>query len=159
MFGEVRMHAAVRPADLDMSADDLAAISVHGARLAVDMPGRGRSIEPVAIGHADSDKMEVARELRESYPVGLDDPEGLAAVMRGDIPHWILEETPDIVTVSDTDGRIQYLNGAGRAEARFATSDGAERGLAAVGGSPLRTSPATTPWSGCIVGGVPSDCG
>jgi PAS domain S-box-containing protein len=61
----------------------------------VDMPGRARSIEAVALGHVDPDKLGVARELRESYPVGLDDPDGLAAVMRGDIPHWIVEETPD----------------------------------------------------------------
>jgi len=61
----------------------------------VDMPGRGRSIEPVAIGHVDPQKIQVARELRERYPVGLDDPDGLAAVMRGDIPHWSVEETPD----------------------------------------------------------------
>src|SRR4051794_8986734 len=66
----------------------------------VDMPGRGRSIEPVAIGHADPEKMEVARELRERYPVDLDDPDGLAAVMRGDIPHWIVEETPDEALVA-----------------------------------------------------------
>src|SRR3954471_6106608 len=55
----------------------------------VDMPGGGgvarrgggRPTEPVAIGHVDPDRMEVARELRERYPVGLDDPDGLAAVM------------------------------------------------------------------------------
>jgi PAS domain S-box-containing protein len=66
----------------------------------VDMPGRGRSIEAVAIGHLDAEKLEVARELRERYPVGLDDPDGLAAVMRGDIPYWIVGETADEALVA-----------------------------------------------------------
>jgi anti-sigma regulatory factor (Ser/Thr protein kinase)/GAF domain-containing protein len=61
----------------------------------VDMPGRTGLIESVAIGHVDPDKVAIARELRERYPVRVDDPDGLAAVLRGDIPHFVVDETPD----------------------------------------------------------------
>jgi PAS domain S-box-containing protein len=61
----------------------------------VDMPGRGSVIEPVAIGHPDPEKIAIARELRDRYPVRMDEPEGLAAVMRGDAPYYVVDETPD----------------------------------------------------------------
>jgi hypothetical protein len=61
----------------------------------VDMAGRNGLIESVAIGHADPDKVAIARELRERYPVRVDGPDGLAAVLRGDIPHFVVHETSD----------------------------------------------------------------
>jgi PAS domain S-box-containing protein len=66
----------------------------------VDMPGRGRRIEPVVVGHVDPERVAVARELRERDPVRMDDREGLAAVIRGDVPHWIVDETPDAAVVA-----------------------------------------------------------
>ena len=61
----------------------------------VDMPGRRGVVEPVALGHVDPDKVEIARELRARYPVRMDEPVGLAAVLRGDVPHYVVDETPD----------------------------------------------------------------
>ena len=65
----------------------------------VDMPGRRGFIEAVAVGHVDPDKVRLARELRERYRVSMDEPEGLAAVLRGDIPHFVVDETPDAALV------------------------------------------------------------
>jgi serine phosphatase RsbU (regulator of sigma subunit) len=48
----------------------------------VDLPGRGGTIEPVAIAHREPARVELARELRERYPVRLDDETGLARVIR-----------------------------------------------------------------------------
>jgi PAS domain S-box-containing protein len=81
----------------------------------VDMPGRGRSIEVVAIGHVDPEKMAVARELRERYPVTLDDPDGLAAVMRGDMPHWLVPETPDeaLIAYAADDDHLELMRAVG----------------------------------------------
>jgi PAS domain S-box-containing protein len=61
----------------------------------VDMPGRGGTIEHVAVGHVDPAKVAVARELRKRYPVSMDEPYGLAAVLRGEVPHFLVDETPD----------------------------------------------------------------
>jgi PAS domain S-box-containing protein len=66
----------------------------------VDMPGRGGSIEPVAVGHVDPGKVEIARELRARYPVSMDEPHGLAAVLRGDVPHELVDETADEALVA-----------------------------------------------------------
>jgi PAS domain S-box-containing protein len=66
----------------------------------IDMPGRRGAIEHVAIGHVDPEKVEVARRLRERYPVPVDEPNGLAAVLRGDVPHWLVDETPDEALVA-----------------------------------------------------------
>src|SRR4051794_10397978 len=65
-----------------------------------DMPGRGGLIEPVAIGHVDAERVAIARELRSRYPVRMDEPDGLAAVMRGDAPHYLVHETPDEALVA-----------------------------------------------------------
>jgi serine phosphatase RsbU (regulator of sigma subunit)/anti-sigma regulatory factor (Ser/Thr protein kinase)/PAS domain-containing protein len=61
----------------------------------VDMPGRGPHVEPVAVGHLDQERIAVARRLRERYPTRLDEPYGLAAVIRGDVPYFLVDETPD----------------------------------------------------------------
>jgi serine phosphatase RsbU (regulator of sigma subunit)/anti-sigma regulatory factor (Ser/Thr protein kinase) len=66
----------------------------------VDMPGRRGVIEPVAIGHTDPEKVAIARELRAGYPVRIDEPEGLSAVMRGDAPYFLVDETPDEALVA-----------------------------------------------------------
>jgi GAF domain-containing protein/anti-sigma regulatory factor (Ser/Thr protein kinase) len=66
----------------------------------VDMAGRGRFVEPVAIAHVDGEKRELARRLRERHPVATDAPVGLAAVLRGDVAHWIADETPDEALVA-----------------------------------------------------------
>jgi PAS domain-containing protein/anti-sigma regulatory factor (Ser/Thr protein kinase) len=86
-----------------VSSLDVASTLQQVARLAVpaladwcgvDMPGRG-VVEPVAVSHVDPEKVRVARRLRESYAVRADEPAGLAAVIRGDIPHFLVDETPD----------------------------------------------------------------
>jgi serine phosphatase RsbU (regulator of sigma subunit)/anti-sigma regulatory factor (Ser/Thr protein kinase)/PAS domain-containing protein len=62
---------------------------------AVDVPGRAGVIEHVAIGHADPVKVALARELRTRNPVTMSEPHGLAAVLRGDVPHVLVDETTD----------------------------------------------------------------
>jgi serine phosphatase RsbU (regulator of sigma subunit)/PAS domain-containing protein/anti-sigma regulatory factor (Ser/Thr protein kinase) len=81
----------------------------------VDMPGRTGLIEPVAIGHVDPEKVAIAREMRERYPVGIDDPEGLAAVMRGDAPYWVVDETPDeaIVAFAADERHLELMRAVG----------------------------------------------
>ncbi|MEA2385094.1 MAG: hypothetical protein QOH72_5065 [Solirubrobacteraceae bacterium] len=81
----------------------------------VDMPGRGGLIEHVAIGHVDRDKVAIARELRERYPVRIDDPDGLAAVLRGDIPHFVVDETPEaaLVAYAADDAHLELMHAVG----------------------------------------------
>lgn len=66
----------------------------------VDMPGRGGVIEAVAVGHVDPARLATARRLRERYPVSAEEPEGMAAVMRGEIPYFVVDETPDEALVA-----------------------------------------------------------
>jgi PAS domain-containing protein len=50
---------------------------------AVDLPDHARGVlQAVAVAHADPDKVALARRLRASYPVPLDEPRGVAAVVR-----------------------------------------------------------------------------
>src|SRR3954453_691799 len=81
----------------------------------VDMPGRGGLIEPVAIGHLDPEKIATARELRDRYPVSMNEPEGLAAVMRGDAPHFVVDETPDeaLVAFAADERHLELMRGVG----------------------------------------------
>jgi GAF domain-containing protein/anti-sigma regulatory factor (Ser/Thr protein kinase) len=81
----------------------------------VDMPGRGGLIEHVAIGHVDPEKVAVARELRERYPVRMDDPDGLAAVLRGDIPYWVVDETPEeaLAAYAADDRHLELMRAVG----------------------------------------------
>jgi PAS domain S-box-containing protein len=81
----------------------------------VDMPGRGGLIEHVAIGHVDQEKVALARELRARYPVRIDDPDGLAAVLRGDIPHFVVDETPEeaLVAYAADDKHLELMHAVG----------------------------------------------
>jgi serine phosphatase RsbU (regulator of sigma subunit)/ketosteroid isomerase-like protein/PAS domain-containing protein len=49
----------------------------------VDLPGRGGLVQPVAVAHVEPEKVVLARRLRSQYPVALDEPGGLAEVIRG----------------------------------------------------------------------------
>jgi GAF domain-containing protein/anti-sigma regulatory factor (Ser/Thr protein kinase) len=60
----------------------------------VDLPGRGGLLTPVAIAHANPEKVALARELRSRYPVPADDPDGLPAVVRGG-PAVVVSEIRD----------------------------------------------------------------
>src|SRR5262249_26971720 len=53
---------------------------------AVDMPGEHGEIEQVALAHVDPTKVAMAMEFRRRYPPNLDDPTGVAAVLRGGEP-------------------------------------------------------------------------
>ena len=81
----------------------------------VDMPGRTGLIEPVAISHVDAEKVAIARELRGRYPVRMDEPEGLAAVMRGDAPYYVVDETPDaaLVAFAADERHLELMRGVG----------------------------------------------
>jgi GAF domain-containing protein/anti-sigma regulatory factor (Ser/Thr protein kinase) len=81
----------------------------------VDMPGRTGLIEPVAISHVDAEKVAIARELRGRYPVRMDEPEGLAAVMRGDAPYYLVDETPDaaLVAFAADERHLELMRGVG----------------------------------------------
>jgi anti-sigma regulatory factor (Ser/Thr protein kinase) len=81
----------------------------------VDMPGRGGLIEHVAIGHVDPEKVAIARELRAGYPVRMDDPDGLAAVVRGDIPYFVVDETTEeaLVAYAADDKHLELMHAVG----------------------------------------------
>jgi len=81
----------------------------------VDMPGRTGRIEPVAISHVDPEKVAIGRELRARYPVRMDEPEGLAAVMRGDAPYYVVDETPDaaLVAFAADERHLELMRGVG----------------------------------------------
>ena len=60
----------------------------------VDLPGRGGLVQPVAVAHVDPEKVALARRLRARYPVRLDEPGGIAQVMRGG-DSQIVSDIPD----------------------------------------------------------------
>ena len=81
----------------------------------VDMPGRGGFIEPVAVGHVDPERVAVARRLRERYPVRIDEADGMAAVVRGDIPYLLVDETTDeaLVAYAVDDEHLELMRAVG----------------------------------------------
>jgi serine phosphatase RsbU (regulator of sigma subunit)/anti-sigma regulatory factor (Ser/Thr protein kinase) len=81
----------------------------------VDLPGRTGFVEPVAVAHVDPDRVAVARQLRERYPMRLADPDGMAAVMRGDLPYFRVDETPDdaLVAYAIDDEHLALLRAVG----------------------------------------------
>ena len=58
---------------------------------ALDLPGERGFVQPVAVAHVDPRKVELAHRLRSRYPVALDEPTGLARVLRSGtsliVPH------------------------------------------------------------------------
>jgi GAF domain-containing protein len=65
----------------------------------VDLPGPGRLVKPVGVAHVDAAKVALARRLRDEYPVSLDEPEGIAAVMRG-ADSQVTSDIPDEALVA-----------------------------------------------------------
>lgn len=80
----------------------------------VDMPGPHGEIRPVAIAHADPDKVRLGRELRERYPVDPDGPAGLPAVLRGEASFLMTRVTDsDMAAYAEDDEHLRLLRAVG----------------------------------------------
>jgi PAS domain S-box-containing protein len=102
--------------DLDETLSQIAALAVP--RLAdwcsVDLPGSDGFVALAAIAHTDAQRAQVGRELRERYPVRMEEPEGLAAVLRGG-PRYLLEDIDEAALLeyaADT-GHLELLRAVG----------------------------------------------
>lgn len=82
----------------------------------VDLPGSGGLVQPVAVAHVDPDKVALARRLRARYPLRLDEPEGLPAVMRGG-PSIVIGQIPDadLVAYAHDEEHLEMLRATGMA--------------------------------------------
>jgi PAS domain S-box-containing protein len=102
--------------DLDETLSQIAALAVP--RLAdwcsVDLPGNDGIATLAAIAHADGSKTSLGRELRERYPVRLDEPEGLAAVLRGG-PRFLQEDIAEesLAGYATDADHLELLRGVG----------------------------------------------
>ena len=84
----------------------------HVARLAVPtladwcvvdlVDGRGE-IEQVAVAHVDPERVKHARELRRRYPVGRDDPDGVALVIREGRTTLVQDVTDEMLVAAARD--------------------------------------------------------
>jgi GAF domain-containing protein/anti-sigma regulatory factor (Ser/Thr protein kinase) len=83
----------------------------------VDLPGSGGYVQSVAVAHADPQKVALARRLRSRYPVPLDEPEGIPAVIRGDAPSLVVHEIRDeeLVAYARDEEHLAMLRGIGLA--------------------------------------------
>ena len=69
----------------------------------VDVVGGDGTLRLIAAAHAEPERVALGRRLRERRPVALDGPDALAAVLRGELAHWIRHETPDAKLVEDAE--------------------------------------------------------
>jgi serine phosphatase RsbU (regulator of sigma subunit)/anti-sigma regulatory factor (Ser/Thr protein kinase) len=80
----------------------------------IDLPGNAGLLEPVAIAHVDPARVSAARELRRRYPVPIDGPSGLAAVLRTGQPLRVHGITDEMLRVEATNDRhLELLRGIG----------------------------------------------
>jgi GAF domain-containing protein/anti-sigma regulatory factor (Ser/Thr protein kinase) len=81
---------------------------------AVDLPGDDGTAQVGAVAHVDAQKVELARRLRARYPVALDEPGGLAAVLRGR-PSFVVPEITDerLVSYARDDEHLEMLRATG----------------------------------------------
>ena len=80
----------------------------------VDLPGPGGILDAVAIAHVDPERIALARELRERYPVRLDAPTGPARVVREgrtELVATVADE--DIVAVAADEEHLRLLRAVG----------------------------------------------
>jgi PAS domain S-box-containing protein len=79
-----------------------------------DMPDAHGGIRSVAIGHMDSEKVDMARRMRELYPVGPDAETGLGAVIRTGRPELHPEITDEMLQAGAHDERhLAWLRDVG----------------------------------------------
>lgn len=80
----------------------------------VDVPGPDGAAQPVALAHADPGKVALGRRLRAAYPVRLDEPDGMAAVLRG-APTFVQSEIPDeaLVAYARDEQHLELLRAIG----------------------------------------------
>lgn len=81
---------------------------------AIDVPGADGTLELLAVAHADPDKVELARELREHYPPRLDSPRGGGRVVRTGEPEFVPEIPDQLLESLAQDARhLTLLRGLG----------------------------------------------
>lgn len=83
----------------------------------VDLPSPAGYVQSVAVAHVDPLKVALARRLRARYPVPLDGQDGLAAVVRGELPSLVVHEIRDeeIVAYASDEEHLAMLRAIGLA--------------------------------------------
>jgi len=81
---------------------------------AVDLVGARGEIEQVAVAHVDPERVRHARELRARYPVGVDDPDGVALVIREGRTELVQDVTDDMLAAAARDAEhLEHLRALG----------------------------------------------
>jgi signal transduction histidine kinase len=81
---------------------------------AVDLLRAERELARVAVAHADPDKVAFARELQAKYPVRLDAPRGVGAVLRSGAPELYPEISDEmLVAAAEDPDHLRILRGIG----------------------------------------------
>jgi PAS domain-containing protein len=103
--------------DYESTLQRIAEVAVPGFAdwCGVDLPGSGGVVQSVAVAHADPEKVALARRLRARYPVQLDEPEGMPAVVRGDSATIVVHEIDDeqLVAYARDEEHLAMLHGIG----------------------------------------------
>jgi PAS domain-containing protein len=101
---------------------------------AVDVPRRDGTLELVAAAHVEAERVALGRRLRERHPVTLDAPDPLGAVVRGELAHWVQDETPDamLVDYAHDAEHLELLRGIGLNAIMTVPMSAGERVLGAI---------------------------
>jgi PAS domain S-box-containing protein len=101
---------------------------------AADVPGRDGTVQLVAAAHVDAERVVLARRLRERYPVALDAEDQLAAVLRGELNHWLQDETADAMLVEHAEDaeHLDLMRGLGLNAIMVVPMTAGERVLGAI---------------------------
>jgi PAS domain S-box-containing protein len=84
----------------------------------VSIPRNDGRIEQVAVAHQDPERVRFAEELREKYPSRVDDPGGIAEVLRTGEPQLIAEIDEQMLEdAAHDDEHLRLLRGVGLASA------------------------------------------
>jgi PAS domain S-box-containing protein len=103
--------------DYESTLQRIAEVAVPGFAdwCGVDLPEPGGTLQSVAVAHVDPAKVALARRLRSRYPVRLDQPEGMPAVVRGESPTIVVHEIADeeLVAYAHDEEHLEMLRGIG----------------------------------------------
>jgi PAS domain S-box-containing protein len=72
---------------------------------AVDLLDEAGVLQRVVVSHVDPDKVALAREIQDGYPLDPDAPHGLAAVLRTGVPEMMSEIPPETIEAAARDER------------------------------------------------------